>query len=60
MARTTGYTATMAVRMIADGLYTHKGMSPPEYMGKYQECVDYMQQGLQQRNVNWQITEEKM
>jgi len=37
MARTTGYTATLAIRMIADGLYTHKGISPPEFMGKYSE-----------------------
>jgi lysine 6-dehydrogenase len=59
MARTTGYTATLAIRMIAEGLYTHKGISPPEYMGKYQACIDYMQKGLKERNVNWEISEEK-
>ena len=58
MARTTGYTATLAIRMIADGLYTHKGISPPEYMGKYPECIDYMQKGLKERNVNWEISVE--
>jgi len=58
MARTTGYTATLALRMIADGLYAHKGISPPEYMGKYPECVDYMQKGLKKRGVNWEISEE--
>ncbi len=58
MARTTGYTATLAIRMIADGLYAHKGISPPEYMGKYPECVDYMQKGLRARGVNWEISAE--
>jgi lysine 6-dehydrogenase len=60
MARTTGYTATMAIRMIADGLYTHKGISPPEYMGKYPECIDYMLKGLRARGVNWEIEETKL
>ncbi|MFC2151024.1 saccharopine dehydrogenase family protein [Bacteroidota bacterium] len=58
MARTTGYTATMAIRMMADGLYTHKGISPPEYMGKCPECVEYMKKGLKERGVNWEISEE--
>ncbi len=58
MARTTGYTATLAIRMIADGLYAHKGISPPEYMGKYPECIDYMQKGLKERGVNWEISEQ--
>jgi len=59
MARTTGYTATLAIRMIAEGLYTHKGISPPEFMGKHQQCIDYMQKGLKGRNVKWEITEDK-
>jgi saccharopine dehydrogenase-like NADP-dependent oxidoreductase len=58
MARTTGYTATLAIRMIADGLYAHKGISPPEYMGRYPECIDYLQKGLKERGVNWEISEE--
>ena len=58
MARTPGYTATLAIRMIADGLYTHKGISPPEYMGKYPECIDYMQKGLKERGVNWNVSEQ--
>jgi len=56
MARTTGYTATLALRMIAEGLYTHKGISPPEYMGKYPECIDYMQKGLEERGVVYKET----
>ncbi|MFC1760251.1 saccharopine dehydrogenase, partial [Candidatus Neomarinimicrobiota bacterium] len=56
MARTTGYTATLALRMIAEGLYTHKGISPPEYMGKYPKCIDYMQKGLEERGVVYKKT----
>jgi saccharopine dehydrogenase-like NADP-dependent oxidoreductase len=58
MARTTGYTATLTARMIAKGIYTHQGISPPEYLGKYQECVDYLQEELRERGVHWEITEE--
>jgi saccharopine dehydrogenase-like NADP-dependent oxidoreductase len=60
MARTTGYTATLAIRMIADGIYSHKGISPPEYMGKYPECIDYLLKGLKERGVNWEISKEEL
>lgn len=56
MARTTGYTATQAIRLIADGLYTHKGISPPENIGKHPECVTYMLKGLKERNVVYRRT----
>lgn len=51
MARTTGYTATHALRLIADGLYTHKGVSPPEYLGRHPQCVKFLRKGLEQRGV---------
>lgn len=60
MARTTGYTATVAIRMMAEGLYTDKGISPPEYMGKYPQCIDFMQDHLRQRGVNWIVTETEV
>jgi len=60
MARTTGYTATLALRMIAEGLYTRKGISPPEYMGKHPECVDYMMKGLQERGIRYTIKKTEM
>ena len=50
----------LAIRMIADGLYSHKGISPPEYMGKYPECIAYMQKGLRERSVIWEITEKTL
>jgi len=60
MARTTGYTATSTLRLIADGFYTVKGISPPEYLGRSPECVDYLQKKLQERGVIWHVTEEAM
>jgi len=59
MARTTGYTATVALRMIAKGLYDRKGMSPPEYIGKHPECVEFMLKGLEERGVVYKETVEE-
>jgi len=56
MARTTGYTATVALRMIADGIYTHKGITVPEFIGRKPECVDYMLKGLKNRGVIYRET----
>jgi saccharopine dehydrogenase-like NADP-dependent oxidoreductase len=53
MARTTGYTATVALRMVASGLYNHKGISVPEYIGKQPECVKFLLDGLKKRGVNY-------
>jgi saccharopine dehydrogenase-like NADP-dependent oxidoreductase len=57
MARVTGYTATVAVRMIAAGLYDRAGVSPPEYVGKSPGCVDFMIDGLKKHGV---VYEEKI
>ncbi len=56
MARTTGYTATVALRMITKGLYDRKGISPPEFVGKYPECVEFMLKGLEERGVIYKET----
>ncbi|MBU1012322.1 MAG: saccharopine dehydrogenase NADP-binding domain-containing protein [Bacteroidetes bacterium] len=56
MARTTGYTATMAVRMIASGHYTKKGVSAPEFIGQHKECVNFLLEGLAERGVIYKET----
>ncbi len=53
MARTTGYTATVALRMIARGIYSHKGITVPEFLGNKQECVNFLLAGLKERGVNY-------
>lgn len=51
MARTTGYSATMALRMVAKGLYTHEGVSAPEFIGRNPDCVNFILDGLKERGV---------
>ena len=51
MARTTGYTATVALRMIAEGLFTVKGVIVPEFIGRHPDCVRFMLEGLKERGV---------
>jgi saccharopine dehydrogenase-like NADP-dependent oxidoreductase len=53
MARTTGYTATVAARMLHRGLYDAKGISPPEFIGKHPACVEFMLRELGRRGVNY-------
>lgn len=58
MARTTGYAATVALRMIHDGIYTHKGISVPEFVGRQPECVRYLLKGLRERGIVYRETVE--
>ncbi|MCK9617034.1 MAG: saccharopine dehydrogenase NADP-binding domain-containing protein [Lentimicrobiaceae bacterium] len=58
MARTTGYAATAAVRLLASGLYAQKGVSAPEFIGKHPECVQYMLDRLKERGICYQETKE--
>jgi len=51
MARTTGYTATAAANMFLDGLFTEKGVFPPELIGKHEVSFNYILSYLKQRGV---------
>lgn len=51
MARTTGYTATMTARLLANGLYTRKGVSAPEFLGSDPAVVSFLLEGLRRRGV---------
>lgn len=53
MSRTTGYTCTAAVELITKGLFTEKGVFPPELVGSKKECFDFVLQHLAERNVKW-------
>lgn len=53
MARTTGYTCTAAVNLIAHNLFAEKGVFPPELVGKHSACFDYVLNYLKERNVCW-------
>ena len=51
MSRTTGYTATAALNMLIDGQFKDKGVFPPELVGKYENCFNYILGYLKERNV---------
>ncbi|MBX2922474.1 MAG: saccharopine dehydrogenase NADP-binding domain-containing protein [Chitinophagaceae bacterium] len=53
MARSTGYTCTAAVQLIAENLFSQKGIFPPERIGNDKVCFDHMLAYLAARNVNW-------
>ncbi len=55
MARTTGYTATGAANMFLDGLFSEKGIFPPELFGKHEECFKYVLNYLKERNVIYKM-----
>lgn len=53
MSRSTGYVATGTVNMLAAGLFTEKGVFPPELVGKHKACFDFVLQYLKERGVIW-------
>lgn len=59
MARTTGYTATIAARMVLNGMYRHIGVSPPEYLGRMPECVTYLFSEFEKRNIHYRVSENR-
>ena len=57
MSRTTGYTATAAANLFLDGLFVEKGVFPPELVGKYKNCFNYIINYLKERNVYYEKIE---
>jgi lysine 6-dehydrogenase len=52
MARTTGYTCTIAARQVLNGLFTQKGICPPEFIGRTEGCYIDMISECEKRNVH--------
>jgi lysine 6-dehydrogenase len=57
MARTTGYAATVALRLMDAGLWNKPGIHAPEFVGRERACVDFMLEGLKERGVLYQFFE---
>ncbi|MES2592159.1 MAG: saccharopine dehydrogenase C-terminal domain-containing protein [Bacteroidota bacterium] len=57
MARTTGYTATAAVSLISENLFTEKGVFPPELVGKHEKCFNHFMNYLKERGVHYRKEE---
>ena len=51
MSRTTGYTCTAALNMLANGLFTAKGVFPPELVGHDAGCFNFIMDHLQARGI---------
>jgi len=51
MARTTGYTCTAVARLVLDGEYSQRGISPPEFVGRAEGCWERIEDYLQERGV---------
>ncbi len=58
MARTTGYTATTAIRMLAAGKWDEPGIVPPERLGQSAACTEFMLSGLRERNIVYRESSE--
>ena len=52
MARTTGYAATMAVRLLANGLWQMPGIAPPELLGRDPARVEFILDGLREHGID--------
>ncbi len=53
MARTTGYTANSAANLFLNGLFTEKGVFPPELIGKDESCFNFVLNYLKERNIHY-------
>jgi saccharopine dehydrogenase-like NADP-dependent oxidoreductase len=53
MARTTGYTATAAANLFLEGLFSEKGVFPPELVGRHKACFDYFLNYLEERDIHY-------
>jgi len=51
MSRTTGYTCTAAVHLIANKLFSDKGVFPPELVSKDKTCFNFVLDYLQSKGI---------
>ncbi|MFN0215062.1 MAG: saccharopine dehydrogenase family protein [Saprospiraceae bacterium] len=56
MSRTTGFTCTAAVNLIAKKMFSEKGVFPPEFVGRDEKCFGFVLDYLKQRGVKWNLT----
>ncbi len=59
MARTTGYTCTIVARQLLNGMVRHKGICPPEYIGRMTGCYEDLLAEYKKRNIFLQESVQK-
>lgn len=60
MARTTGFTGTAGAELILQGLFTEKGVFPPELVGKHENCFHFVIDYLKNRKVIYKKSERNI
>ena len=60
MARTTGYTATAAARLVLENKFSRKGISPPEFVGEDEACFNFVVKYLEERKVFYEKVQSMM
>lgn len=53
MSRSTGYTCTAAANLIANKMFSKKGVFPPELVSPTEGCFEFVMDYLNQRGVYW-------
>lgn len=56
MARTTGFTCTAMVHLLAHQHYTAPGIHPPEIVGQNPQCFSFIMQYLKEKNIHYRVT----
>jgi saccharopine dehydrogenase-like NADP-dependent oxidoreductase len=56
MARTTGYTGTAGVRLLAEGKFKRPGVNPPEFVGEVPACLEFVLAHLAERDIRYEKT----
>lgn len=57
MARTTGYTCTAVATLMLEGIFTQKGIIPPEYVGADERCYQAVLEYQKERGIHYRVTE---
>jgi saccharopine dehydrogenase-like NADP-dependent oxidoreductase len=52
MARTTGYTCSIVARQVLAGMFTRKGICPPEFVGATTGCYEHLLVELERRGIH--------
>jgi lysine 6-dehydrogenase len=52
MARTTGHTCAIVARQVASGLFSRRGICPPEFLGQTPGCWDDLMTGYASRGIH--------
>jgi lysine 6-dehydrogenase len=60
MARTTGYAASMAARLLINGLYKNPGINTPEALVDQSDALPFLLKGLEERGVIYRFKEEDL